>query len=144
MYAVTKGYCLTEANFKTSNVQLNFFQRRKILKKANFLDLTPVALCEHVTTDEGKVNLRLPRFKSEFWQRFLVPRRKSPFFHIKFDENGSAVWLAMDGKRNVQQICEQVEAERGDLIAPATERVPKFLLSLYEQRYISFRELEKP
>jgi hypothetical protein len=124
-------------------MQVNFFKRRKILKKANFLDLTPFAMCEHVLTDEGKVNLRLPRFKNKFWQRFFVPKRKSPYFHIKFDENGSAVWLAMDGKRNVKAICDRVELERGDLIAPAIERVPKFLLSLYEQRYISFKELEK-
>ena len=50
---------------------MNFLQRRKILKKANFLELTPVRILEYELREEDKVNVLLPRFKNEIARRML-------------------------------------------------------------------------
>ena len=75
---------------------------------------------------------------------FVPPRRKE-HFTIYLDEIGSATWLEIDGEKNVQQICDKLKEKLGDKIKPHHEvedRVNKFLSQLYEQRYITFKELE--
>ena len=125
---------------------MNFFQRRKILKQANYLDLTPLRIFDHELREDGKVTILLPRFKNELAKRMLKPRRKSDHIHIKLDETGSAIWLMIDGKLRVQEICEQMKNLYQDKMQPPEEtetRVTQFLSLLYQQRYISFREIMK-
>jgi len=122
---------------------LNFFQRRRILKGVNYLNLTPVRLKEHEEMEEGRVAIIFPKFKSERLQNFMVPGNKSKFIRVKLDELGTASWLAIDGKKTVKEICDHLENTFGERINPVEERTTKFLSGLYEQRYISFKELNK-
>ena len=119
----------------------NFFQRRKILKKANYLLLTPIRVHNHKVEENGHVILIVPKFKKEWMRNFFVPSRKSKHFRIKLDEIGSATWLAIDGKSNVQTICNRLGIQLGDKMDHAEERVTKFLTILYDQRYVTFKEL---
>jgi hypothetical protein len=123
---------------------MNLFQRRKILKNSNYLELTPVRTFDHELREDGKVNILLPRFKNEFAKRMLKPRRKSDHIPIKLDEIGSAIWLMIDGKVRVQEICDRMKDLHPDKMQPSEEtetRVTQFLSLLYQQRYISFREI---
>jgi hypothetical protein len=122
-------------------VGLNFFQRRKILKGSNVLEMTPVRLHEHILNDNGQLTLIVPKFKNEALANFCIPKRKSKNFKINLDELGSATWLEIDGRQTVAGICEQMVIQFGDKIQPAEDRIPKFLSLLYEQRYITFKEL---
>jgi hypothetical protein len=125
---------------------MNIFQRRKILKKANYLDLTPVRIFEHELREENKVNILLPRFRNEIARRMLKPPKKSNYIPIKLDEVGSAIWLMIDGQIRVIEICEKMKALFPDKMQPPEEtekRVTQFLSLLYQQRYISFREIMK-
>lgn len=125
---------------------MHFFQRRKILKTANFLDLTPFKVQKDTVREEGKIVLLVPKFKNPVLTSLLVPGRKSPHFRIKLDEMGTAVWEEIDGEKPAGDICERLKEKLGEKLQPYDEveqRVSKFLSRLYEQRYISFRELQK-
>lgn len=124
---------------------MNFFRRRKILRSTSFLDLTPVRVNDHEHEENGLVVLIVPKFKSTKLRRFMVPGTKSGFFKIKLDELGSNTWLAMDGSKNVRAICDKLIEDLGEKIKPHEEvekRVMKFLSQLYDQRYITFREIQ--
>jgi len=117
------------------------FKQKKILKEANYLALRPVACHRHETDEEGNLFVIVPKFKNKWLIKFLVPPWKSPHFRIKLDEQGSAVWQCINGKRNVEEICEMVSEKLGEKIQPAEERVTKFLSLLYKQGFITFAEL---
>ncbi|MBP6977765.1 MAG: PqqD family protein [Bacteroidales bacterium] len=120
----------------------NFFQRRRILKGANYLALTPVRIHAHVIGEDGRVILIVPKFKNPVLRQWLIPRNKSDHFRIHLDGPGSATWLAIDGVSNVSEICSRLEESLGEKISPAESRVTRFLTLLYDQRYITFKELD--
>lgn len=124
---------------------MNFFKRRKILLSKSFLDLTPVMILKHEIEIDNKVFLLVPKFRNEKLSRFLIPGTKSTHFKIKLDEMGSTTWLEIDGNKNVQGICDSLIQKLGDEIKPHDEveqRVMKFISQLYDQRYITFREIQ--
>jgi hypothetical protein len=123
---------------------MNFFKRRKILKKANFLDLTPVRRIGEEPLDETRISLLMPRFKNKYSSAMFQPRSKDHFIRIKLDAFGSMTWMLIDGQTTVAGIAEELNISHPDKLQPAgetPERVTKFLAMLYQQRYISFREI---
>jgi len=123
---------------------MNFFKRRKILKKANYLDLIPVRSMEYRITGEGKVDILMPRFRNKFWREAYRNSRKGEFIYIHLDRSGSAIWLTIDGQMNVSTLCQKMNNDHPDQFQPIEEtetRVTRFLSLLYQQRYISFKEI---
>lgn len=124
---------------------MNFLKRRKILKQSNFLDLRPVRVLNHESREDGLINLMMPRFKNKYWSRMFQPRSRSEFIRIKLDQSGSRTWMLIDGEISVLRICEKLMEQYPDDFTQTEEtgkRVTKFLSMLYEQRYITFREIE--
>lgn len=121
----------------------NYFKKRSILKRSNFLDLTPVAKYTHEKDDHGLVVVLVPRFIGYLGTRLLQPRLKNPWFKISLDEIGSVVWLLADGKTTVREICRQAEEELGEKIQPVNQRVTTFLSQLYMKKLITFVEILK-
>lgn len=124
---------------------LNFFQRRKILKNANYLALHPVQRHNYQLTADDRVCLIVPKFGKKWMQDFFIPEGRKKFVTIYLDDLGSATWLEIDGEKNVRQICDNLKKSLGEKIKPHNEvedRVTKFLSQLYEQRYITFKELQ--
>ena len=124
---------------------MNFLKRRKILKQSNFLDLRPVRILNHESREDGLINLMMPRFKNKYWSRMFQPRSRSEFITIKLDQSGSRTWMLIDGEISVLRICEKLMEQYPDDFTQTEEtgkRVTKFLSMLYEQRYITFREIE--
>ncbi|MFH1936338.1 MAG: hypothetical protein ABIK52_02090 [Bacteroidota bacterium] len=127
-------------------MEVNFFQRRKILKKSNALDLIPVRLLNHEPRDDGNLNILLPRFKKPWLARFMAPLKRKEFIRIKLDQSGSATWMLINGIRPVRTICEELEKENPGKMQPGSEtidRVNKFISILYQQRFITFRQIQK-
>jgi hypothetical protein len=123
---------------------LNFFQRRKILKNANYLDLTPVRTMEFEILEDGKVDILMPRFKHHILKRALQPHWKKEFIRIHLDEIGSAIWTEIDGISNVHELCNHLQATCPEKLHPQEEtekRVTQFLSLLYQEKYITFREI---
>jgi hypothetical protein len=123
-------------------VALNFFKRRSILKKLNYMDATPVRRSEYETAENGIVTLIVPKFKNLKLNDFLFHPHKR-FFRISLDQLGSAVWTQIDGRTKVAEICKKALEICGEHINPVEQRVTKFLTTLYEARYITFVEIEK-
>ena len=121
---------------------MNFFQRRKVLKNTSAFDLTPVRLVDHEIDEQKLVTVLIPKFTNQFTVKYLQPKLKFPFTKLKLDELGSAVWIAIDGRKKVGAIASELVITFSDKIKPVEERLPKFLTQLYEQRLISFEELK--
>jgi hypothetical protein len=124
-------------------MNLNFFQRRKVLKGVNYLELTPFRIYEHQVEENGLVAVLLPRFENKTLKSLFVSRYKSPYIKIKLDEFGSAAWLQIDGKKKVDLIAKELLNKFGDKIQPVEERLTSFFTQLYFQKFISFNEIKK-
>jgi len=133
------------AFFLTNIGHMNFFQRRKILKKVNFLDLRPVRLMEHEVREDGGITILLPRFKNRVSSSLFQPRSKDRLIYIRLDRFGSRTWLLIDGQSTVSAISGKLLGQSPGELAnreETDERVTKFLSLLYQERYITFREIE--
>jgi len=127
-------------------MEVHFFKRRKILKKSNALDLIPVRLLNHELREDGNLDILLPRFKRSWLERLMAPLHRKEFIRIKLDRFGSTSWLLIDGIKPVQTICDELEKKYPELLSPESEtldRVNKFMTILYQQRFISFQQLQK-
>jgi len=123
---------------------LNFFKRRKILKQANFLDLTPLRVLDHEVNEHGGITLLMPRFRARINAALFQPPSKDKYIYIKLDRFGGHTWLLINGKSTVAQICSDLKEQFSEELRPVEEtetRVTKFLSLLYQQRYISFCEI---
>jgi hypothetical protein len=124
---------------------MNFFKRRRILKKVNFLDLRPVRILRHEVRDDGGINLLMPRFKNRINSTLFQPSSKEKIIPIKLDRFGGHTWLLIDGETNIEQICIKLKARFPDELQPVEEtevRVTDFIALLYRERYITFREIQ--
>lgn len=123
---------------------MNFFQRRRFLKTVNSLDLVPLRLLDHTEEEGAKVSLLLPRFQGTVWRPFLQPLVKRQFIPIKLDAFGSAAWQLIDGRSTVAEISLKLREQFPGDLQPGDDtegRVAKFIFLLYDQRYITFKEL---
>ncbi|MEW6507891.1 MAG: PqqD family protein [Bacteroidota bacterium] len=123
-------------------MHLNFSKRRKILKNANYLDLHPFKLYGE-EINENLVTVLIPKFKNKYFAKYIVPKLKSPVFKLNLDEIGSSAWLLLDGKKDVRSISKILLEKFGEKIEPVNQRLTKFLTNLYEQRLITFSEINK-
>ncbi len=123
-------------------MEANFFERRKILKNTSMLNLTPFRKIEHKFEENGLVTLLYPKFKNTKFNKFMLGRR-SLYINMKLDEIGTASWLLIDGKKNAGQIADELNEKLGEKIQPVHDRLGKFLSLLYNNKYISFKEIQK-
>lgn len=124
-------------------MQLTLKERKKILKNSNTLDLTPFKLFSEEVDKELLVTIIVPKFKNELAKKFIVPKLKSADFRINLEKFGSAVWINIDGNNNVQEIINVVTEKFGNNLDQAEERITKFIFQLYEQKLISFNEINR-
>ena len=123
-------------------MEVSFFERRKILKSTSMLDLTPFTKIGHRVEEDGTITLLYPKFKNKKVSKYMLGR-KDPFIKLKLDEIGTASWLLIDGKKSVDTIAKELSEKFGEKIHPVNDRLGKFLSQLYNNKYISFNELQK-
>ena len=115
-------------------------EKKKSGKAYNLLEMVPVCIADHSVKEDGKVDIRIPKFRNEKFARWFIPRRKSLFHTLHLDEQGSVVWLTIDGKKNIGEICCEIENEKVNNI---TDRVSRFITQLYEAKCIAFLPLNE-
>jgi hypothetical protein len=124
---------------------MNFFERSRFFKKANLLDLTPVRVHKFEEEEEtGKVVILVKKFKNVSFAHFALGKH-SPVIRIKLDEIGSEVWKAIDGVSNVAALFDHLTtrwSDDPDKTCGLEKRLAGFLGIMYDNRYISFREIE--
>jgi hypothetical protein len=121
---------------------MNFFERRKVFKNTNALDLVPVRKVEHQIEEAGNVTIIIPKFRNDKFAKFALGNRKRHIF-IHLDEIGTFTWLAIDGLSNIRAISEKLKEHFGESLLESEQRVNKFMSRLYQERYITFRQLEE-
>ena len=90
------------------------------------------------------MDILMPRFKHPILKKALQPNWKPEFIRIHLDESGSLIWQSIDGLLSVRELCLAVENVSPDKFTEAEEtvkRVTQFLSLLYQERYISFRQI---
>lgn len=102
----------------------------------NLLELIPEQVADFTIDEDGRVQIRLPRFKNSKLREWLTPRGKKPLVHTRLDEFGSSVWQHCDGKRTVGEIAELLLEQFGEEIQPVYDRVGLFINQLKRYRYI--------
>ena len=122
---------------------LSFKQRKKILQNINTLDLTPLKLHAEEVDNENIVTVIYPKFKNELVKKFILPMLKFTDFEIKLEKFGSAVWMNMNGKNKIHDIIKIMQSKFWDEFQDAEARVIKFIFQIYEQKLISFNELNR-
>jgi len=121
---------------------MNFLQKRAILKKANYLELTPIRIIAEETDENQMVSLLMPRFINRLSKILVEPLLRTPYIKLKLDHLGSAAWLAIDGKKTVQIIADDLTLQ----FSSETQmyaRLTKFFTLLYSQKMITFNEIAR-
>lgn len=128
----------------TRKMLINFWKRRKILRSINALDLVPIPLVMHEITEDGRIKLLIPRFRNKLLQQLFTRQHLSPEFKVSLDETGSKVWLLIDGGKNAGEITDaliKIYESKGLKFDSVEERVVAFITRLYQEDYISFRQI---
>lgn len=122
---------------------MNFFQRRAVLKDLNYLEVRPIRNYNETVDENNLVTVLIPKFKNRFAVKFVLPYMQHKFFKVKLDEFGSAAWLLIDKKRSVGEIAAELVKQFGEKIQPVEERLTRFFTGIYEQRLITFLEIQQ-
>lgn len=120
---------------------LSFNERKKILKSVNTLEMIPFKIYSDEKNEDDLITVIIPKFKNKIVVKLVSPRLKSDHFKVKLDKFGSAVWSKINGKTKVDQIIKDLKRKFGDDIQEEHERTTKFIFQLYEQGFISFKEI---
>lgn len=114
---------------------------KKPKMQVNFLDLVPERTMEWETTEEGRVQILIPKFGKNPVGAWIGRRLRKPYIKIRLDEIGSAVWNACDGQNAVRQIAAMLENQFGDEIKPAYDRLSEFFKQLEYNKFIRWKNL---
>ncbi len=120
----------------------SFFKRRKILKLANTLELHPVKCYPEIIDSEGFVSVIVPKVKNETLRNFFTKIIKNMFIKVKLDKYGSEVWKRIDGEKNLDLIIKEINNHLSDELVDAENRIIKFIFILYQQNFITFKEIK--
>lgn len=113
--------------------------RRKLLIATDYLDRTPVRCVECEAGEGGCVTLLRPKFPKGLLAKWVQPRLARPYYRVKLDEIGSAVWILADGSRTIRQIATEIELRFGDRVRPADARVASFVRELDRGAMVTLR-----
>jgi Coenzyme PQQ synthesis protein D (PqqD) len=106
----------------------------------NLLELRPIRNARSETAEDGLVTLVVPKFRSVFLQKWLVPWLAKPNFRIRLDNVGSFIWQRCDGTTPVLKIAEEMQSEFGEGIQPVYDRISRFLNKLESSQFILIRK----
>lgn len=120
----------------------SFFRRRKILKSVNTLDLHPIKnYSEEIDTD-GLVKVLVPKIKNEFLRNLFSKIIKNIYIKVKLDKYGSEVWKRINGIKDVDAIVKEMISNFSSELQEAENRTINFIFILYQQDFITFKELQ--
>jgi hypothetical protein len=104
--------------------------------------MIPVRNVGEFSQEGGRITLFIPRFRSQWMRKWLVPAKRSKHFRVHLDELGSKVWLMIDGERDTGEICNLMcHVLPGQEVSDDSNalRVTEFLRRLYKNRFIVFK-----
>jgi hypothetical protein len=101
-----------------------------------FLGFVPVRKdFEWSTNKDGLIELKVPKFKSNFGKSFCKAIKKDDVFVANLDKIGSIVWTNCDGERTVKHILDKLKKEFPDE-KNIDQRLFLFLRQVHSLNYI--------
>lgn len=87
--------------------------------------------------DEGLVEIKVPKFKSDLGKSFCRLIKKDEHFIAKMDKIGTIVWQNSDGKTTVAEILKKLKKEFPDE-EDIDQRLFLFLQQIKDLNYIDY------
>ena len=116
--------------------------RKNSKPQLNLLELVPRRLQKYDVEEDGKVVVKVKRFKYDWMAVAFLPKWKSAYIHTRLDAFGSHVWMECDGKKNVQAIAESMREQFGEDVEPVHDRLKLFFLQLSRRAFISLHHAD--
>ena len=105
--------------------------------EVEFLKYTPKRVdLEWKVNSEGLVEIKIPKFKSNFGKSFCHVIKKEDYFIGNMDKLGSVVWQNCNGVNTVKDVLEIVKKEFPDE-NNINQRLFLFIQQLHNLRYIA-------
>jgi len=105
--------------------------------EVEFLKYTPKRVdLEWKVNSEGLVEIKIPKFKSNFGKSFCHVIKKEDYFIGNMDKLGSVVWQNCNGVNTVKDVLEIVKKEFTDE-NNIDQRLFLFIQQLHNLRYIA-------
>ncbi|MFC2133778.1 PqqD family protein [Bacteroidota bacterium] len=99
----------------------------------------PLKSCRYETKD-GIVTLFFKDPKPSLILRLFFKKLAAKELKFDLDDVGAFIWNLCDGSLQVKDIIEKVEAEFGDKVEPASNRVDIFMRQLSKGNFIKLYE----
>ena len=112
----------------------------KIKKDENYLEKIPVRKesVEWTADEKGIVTINIHnKGLFNFIAQKLFKKPKISYIHL--EENGSFIWLCIDGEKNLIEIGKLVDEKFGDAAHPLYERLAKYIQMLENYGFIELR-----
>ena len=107
----------------------------------NYLDRVPVRNERIGWSQDNDGNVTLEIENKGLFNRVAQKLFKKPkISYIHLDENGSFVWLQIDGETDIIAIGKKVEAHFGEKSHPLYERLSQFFRTLDSYGFIAWKE----
>ncbi len=114
--------------------------KKKEKLSENYLEKIPARKTglEWTVDDEGKVTLNINNtgFFNKVAQKLF---KKPPVTYVHLDEHGSFVWPAIDGKKNIITLGEEVKEKFGEDAEPLYPRLAKFFQILDSYGFVEWK-----
>lgn len=104
--------------------------------------LYPLRNCEFEIVD-GLVIVNYFNKKPSFIEKLFFKKQLNKPYKIDLDEIGSFVWQQCSGENNIEKISSLAEAEFGEKVKPASERVELFIKQMEKNKLIKLYEKVK-
>lgn len=111
--------------------------KRRSYSIEEFLELKPIRKEFEWFEEEGKVRIKVPKFKSKVGKTFCKIMNRDTTFIASLDEKGSLIWKLCDGKHKVGDILREMEKNFPDE-KDLDQRLFLYLYNLKRLEYISY------
>lgn len=113
----------------------------KINKKDNLLDYRPIRNPEIQWRKLPNKHIEIDLVNKGFFHVMTQKLMKKPkVSKIELEEIGSFIWQAMDGKKTVYELSEELEKEFGETVQPTLNRLVEYLKVLYSNHFIQYQK----
>jgi len=111
--------------------------KRRSYSREEFLKLKPKRKDFEWLEEEGKVKVKVPKFKSKIGKKFCKLLGRENVFTVNLDEKGSLIWKLCDGEHTVEEILRELEENFPDE-KDLDQRLFLYLYNLRRLGYISY------
>jgi len=111
--------------------------KRRSYSREEFLKLKPKRKDFEWLEEEGKVKVKVPKFKSKMGEKFCKLLGRENVFTVNLDEKGSLIWKLCDGEHTVEEILRELEENFPDE-KDLDQRLFLYLYNLRRLGYISY------